>query len=99
MPTRPPGPIGGWVSGRPRARPRYLVVEPGGEPVEVACCYACKRDKPVGEFSPDRSKASGRTSICRACDRAKSKRYYRKNRERVLARMKAAKVRRTEGAL
>jgi hypothetical protein len=63
----------------------------------VARCYACGEDKPVGEFSPDSSKASGRSSIRRACDRAKSKRYYRDNRERVLARVKAAKVRRTEG--
>jgi hypothetical protein len=65
----------------------------------VARCYACGEDKPVGEFSPDSSKASGRSSICRACDRAKSRRYYAQNRERVLARVKAAKVRRPEGAV
>ena len=93
MPTRPPRRIGGRVSGRSRARPRYLVVEPGGEPVEVACCYACNRDKPVGEFSPDRSKASGRTSICRVCDRAKAKRYYAENRERKLAQMAERRAR------
>ena len=80
------------MTGRPPARPRYLEVERGGGLVEVACCYACKRDKPVGEFSPDSSKASGRSSICRACDRAKSRRYYAQNRERVLARVKAAKA-------
>jgi hypothetical protein len=64
-----------------------LEVEPGGELVEVARCYACGRDKRVDEFSPDRSKASGRSSICRACDRDKSKRYYEANRERKLAKM------------
>jgi hypothetical protein len=57
--------------------------------IELARCYACGEDKPVGEFSPDRSKASGRMSICRACVREKSRVYYRANRERVLARMAA----------
>jgi hypothetical protein len=39
-------------------------------------CYACNRDRDRSEFAPDRSKASGYKSICRLCDRAKSKRYY-----------------------
>ena len=63
-----------------------------GPPPVDARCYACGEDKPVGEFSPDSSKASGQSSICRACDRAKSRRYYEANRERVLARVKAAKA-------
>lgn len=82
--------------GRPPARPRYRE-EPGGGLVEVACCYACKRDKPVGEFSPDSSKASGRSSICRVCDREKSRRYYEANRERKLAYMAARNAALREG--
>jgi len=83
------------VSGRPPARPRYVVVEPGGEPVEVARCYACGRDKPVDQFSPDSSKASGRMSRCRACDLEKSRRYYADadNRERKLAKMAERRAR------
>ena len=53
---------------------------------EVARCYSCGEHKPVGEFSRDPSKASGRSSRCRACDRNRSKAYYAENRERVLAR-------------
>jgi len=54
--------------------------------VEVARCYACGEDRPVCGFSRDRSKASGRASICRACDALKGRRYYAANRDRVLAR-------------
>jgi hypothetical protein len=57
----------------------------------VRRCYACERDKPAEEFARDRSKAHGHSSICRACDRARSRRYYEANRERVNARVKAAR--------
>ena len=58
--------------------------------VEVARCYACVEDRPLGEFSRDRSKASGRASICRACDALKGRRYYQANRDKVLARREPA---------
>jgi hypothetical protein len=41
-------------------------------------CYACREQCPVVEFAPDPSKGSGFKSICRPCDRAKSRRYYRR---------------------
>ena len=50
-----------------------------------ACCYICKQILEVEDFAVDASKASGRKSICRACDRAKSRAYYLANRERKLA--------------
>lgn len=56
---------------------------------EVARCYRCTTAKPVTEFAIDRSKGSGRKSICRSCDRAKAKRYYEQNGERVRARVNA----------
>jgi hypothetical protein len=56
---------------------------------ELATCYRCGRELPGAEFSRDRSKASGRSSICRPCDALKGRRYYRENREQVLARHKA----------
>jgi hypothetical protein len=57
----------------------------------VPRCYACKGDKPAEEFARDSSKARGHASICRACDRARSKAYYEANRERVSARARAAR--------
>ena len=45
-------------------------------------CYACNRELPFEVFAPDRSKGSGRKSICRRCDNAKARRYYAANRER-----------------
>jgi hypothetical protein len=48
-------------------------------------CYACGEKLPYTEFAPDRSKSSGRKSICRVCDRAKSRAYYLANRERKIA--------------
>jgi hypothetical protein len=41
------------------------------------------------DFPRDRSKADGRKSICKACDRVKAKAYYEANREQVLARASA----------
>jgi hypothetical protein len=58
--------------------------------VEVARCYACGEEKPLDEFYPDSSKASGRMSRCRACDLEKGRRYYRANRDRILARHERA---------
>jgi hypothetical protein len=52
-------------------------------------CPRCERVLPLVEFARDRSKASGHKSWCKACDRAKSKRYYAANRERVLTRQAA----------
>lgn len=50
-------------------------------------CPKCERELLIGEFARDRSKASGHKSICKACDREKSRRYYEANRERKLAYM------------
>ncbi|HEX5374632.1 MAG TPA: hypothetical protein VFW48_00575 [Solirubrobacterales bacterium] len=55
-----------------------------------ARCYRCGESKPVSEFAKDRSKASGYKSICKDCDRAKSRRYYTENGERVRARINSA---------
>jgi hypothetical protein len=44
---------------------------------------------PLSEFALDGSKASGRKSWCKACDRDKARRLYAENRERVIARVQA----------
>lgn len=56
---------------------------------EVARCYRCEASKPLDQFARDRSKASGRKSICKSCDKAKGKRYYAENGERAKARVNA----------
>ena len=47
-------------------------------------CSKCGVELRLEEFACDRSKASGRKSICKACDRAKAAEYYERNRERIL---------------
>jgi hypothetical protein len=55
-------------------------------------CYACAEVLPAEMFARDRAKASGRVSICRACDREKSRRYYLAHRDEKLAKAKAERV-------
>jgi hypothetical protein len=50
----------------------------------------CDREKSADEFAVDRLKPSGRKSICKVCDREKSRAYYQRNRERVIARVSEA---------
>jgi hypothetical protein len=64
---------------------------------DEAYCSRCERTLPVGEFARDASKRSGRKSICRECDREKSKAYYRANRERVIARVRAQQAAKRAG--
>lgn len=58
-------------------------------PDSTKSCSNCGDVLELDEFPRDRSKADGRKSICRACDRAKAKAYYEANREQVLARASA----------
>jgi hypothetical protein len=55
----------------------------------VENCTQCGELKDASEFYGDRSKASGRRSMCRVCDLARSRLYYAKNRARVIARVRA----------
>jgi hypothetical protein len=52
-------------------------------------CPRCGELRNIGEFALDPSKASGRKSLCKPCDAAKSRAYYAANRERVIARVSA----------
>jgi hypothetical protein len=52
-------------------------------------CYSCRCELELPAFARDASKGSGYKSICRACDRERSREYYRANRERKLAKAKA----------
>ena len=42
-------------------------------------CYQCGENRPVEDFARDKSKASGRKSICKRCDNEKSRQYYADN--------------------
>jgi hypothetical protein len=70
-----------------RADPSAAKYPPPDE--RTACCGWCGRDLPVGDFAQDSHKPGGRKSICKGCDRVKSRRYYAANREERLARMNA----------
>jgi hypothetical protein len=52
-------------------------------------CARCGLLRPLGEFVRDASKRVGRGSICRDCDREKSRAYYLEHREQVLERAAA----------
>jgi hypothetical protein len=56
---------------------------------DAKTCPKCGQMRPLSEFALDRSKASGRKSHCRDCDRAKSRAYYVANRERKLDKLEA----------
>lgn len=51
----------------------------------TAVCPVCELVLPRADFGRDASKASGYASRCKACDRARAKRYYEANRERKRA--------------
>jgi hypothetical protein len=56
-------------------------------------CPRCGESCALSDFAGDASKASGRKSHCRLCDAAKSRNYYKANRERVIARVSARQAR------
>jgi hypothetical protein len=58
-------------------------------PDMTTTCYACHKELPAEAFARDAAKASGHASICKPCDREKSRRYYREHREEKLAKVKA----------
>lgn len=84
-------------TGRGYPAPRNNRTPPHRRPVnitlpavpEVGRCYSCREVLPAASFAVDRSKPQGRKSICKACDRKKSKAYYRDNREQRLAKAEA----------
>ena len=56
-------------------------------------CPRCGEAKSPSAFYSDRTKSNGRRSVCRACDREKSRAYYRSHREEKLAKVKADQAR------
>ena len=62
-------------------------------PAEPPCkCVSCGEALRADEFYVDRSKASGRRSFCKSCDRARARRYYGDHRAQVVARVQRAQA-------
>lgn len=45
-------------------------------------CSACKETKELSKFNNKSASHDGKQSICRECNKERSKRYYRENREK-----------------
>jgi hypothetical protein len=52
--------------------------------METKICNKCKEEKEICEFSINKSKKDKLQSICKCCDKLKSKEYREKNREKYL---------------
>ena len=49
-------------------------------------CTKCGETKPLDDFHRDKTKAGGRKSNCKECERERKRRFYEENREKVLER-------------
>jgi hypothetical protein len=52
----------------------------------------------LSRFAVDRSKRSGRKSLCRGCDNARCRAYYEAHRDDVIARVSAYNAQRRRAA-
>ena len=52
--------------------------------METKICNKCKEEKEICEFGVNKSKKDKLQSICKCCDKLKSKEYREKNREKYL---------------
>jgi protein-arginine kinase activator protein McsA len=57
--------------------------------VSSRVCPHCHQARALDDFALDRHKASGFKSVCRACDNARSRAYYREHRQAVIDRVTA----------
>ena len=55
---------------------------------KIKVCSRCKEEKPITEFSKDKSTKDGHRSNCKVCRRKSQKKYYEDNREKERARSK-----------
>ena len=60
-----------------------------GAEVELKTCSKCKIEKPLTEFSKDKSKKDGHKYVCKLCENSRIKAYYEANREKLKAQKKA----------
>ena len=60
-----------------------------GAEMETKTCSKCKREKPLTQFSKDKSKKDGHKYVCKLCAKVRDKAYREANREKLKARKKA----------
>jgi hypothetical protein len=65
--------------------------------VSARMCSKCGVDQPEASFAVRSDRPSGRKSWCKTCDAEKARRYYAKNRDRVIARVAKRSRRAAEG--
>jgi len=53
------------------------------KPETVKRCWKCREEKPLSEFSRDRSRGDGRDTLCKSCRRIFSKDYKSGNKEKI----------------
>lgn len=62
-------------------RDQLLLPNENNEELPLKTCRVCRMTLPLTDFSVDRSKRDTRNTICKICDRQKSKDFYRNNPE------------------
>lgn len=60
-----------------------------GAEMETKTCSKCKREKPLTQFSKDKSKKDGHKYVCKLCAKVRDKAYREANREKLKALSKA----------
>lgn len=63
--------------------------------MDVKPCCLCKTSKPLSEFNRKSSSPDGLQSVCRTCNKARSRQYYAENTEKHKAVIYARQIRQT----
>ena len=64
---------------------RDLISASSGAEMETKTCSKCKREKPLTQFSKDKSKKDGHKYVCKLCAKVRDKAYREANREELNA--------------
>lgn len=73
--------------------PNYIPEDiPSIPSIPMKQCFACRKWKPVTEFSNDKRGKYGIDGQCKECKSNRSKGYYKKNKEKIINRVKEYKI-------
>jgi len=51
--------------------------------MDTQCCTRCNQERSLSDFTFDRRRPRGRTSVCKQCETKRVKQYAERNREKV----------------
>jgi hypothetical protein len=51
--------------------------------IDQRVCHKCKVEKPISEFSQNKTKKGNHSYICKSCNKEYMKKYYLKNKEKL----------------